>query len=296
LDVGDYATIQKFADMGTTDLSPIYGNMELNGDKAFVQVINQSDQIPYMLSASSDGWMWVYATPESTESTISARIGDDPVPANHVVQLGTFSRNAKTLGVSNFIWDSTVANLTAGALSTIFATVFGNYVKKRISGVAAEAALEGAAEEAGAELVAEGVVEAGVMASIATTLAPLLAGAIVGAIVFFLVMFIANFFFRKYKIAVNIYNWDKANTWVITEWYGDNAALDSSRPWTQTVLPPVSSKCNPESNHPLHLSVVTHDQLSLGQVPLPNGFAPTTGAEVASWATIIFDNGTLHSS
>lgn len=238
---GDYNTIQQYTDKATNDLAPIWDNIRVHGKQAFIEVINKSDGVRYQLSpAGRNGWVWVYTKPNGPSGPIeSDTLGDQP-SFDHVVQLGSFSANSKTLGISDQLWSNTTLQLAAGAVSAIFMMTFSSFIKSRIGGAAVEAAAEAAVAEGGAEAAAAGLVTAGSWAGLAATVGSMLAGAVVGAIAFLLIMYIANFVDRIYKIAVNIYNWDTHN-FAVVEWYGNNANVDGDQQFVPFILPAPTS-------------------------------------------------------
>lgn len=284
---GDYATIQDYTNKASNDYNPIYSNIQNNADKAFFQVINLPDNTPYWMSISGPatqptGYMWVY-TPALPPSN------GDGSTAQPVVQYGSYSANSNTLGISNSIWTSSAADWTAGIISTIVMTTVSNFIKNRILGMAVSDAAEEAAAAAGAELAAEGIVTAATWLSVGAFVAGLVVGMVAGAVVFFLIMFIVNFVWKAYKIAVNVYNWDLENSYVITDWYGDNAILDGDQMFSPVILPP------PASMYPYPCSKAYRTPFTNNSTPasvkLPNGFEIPTADKIFSYAAIVFDNG-----
>ncbi|KAJ9621047.1 hypothetical protein H2203_007634 [Taxawa tesnikishii (nom. ined.)] len=130
---GDYNTIQQYTDKATNDLAPIWDNIRVHGKQAFIEVINKSDGVRYQLSpAGRNGWVWVYTKPNGPSGPIeSDTLGDQP-SFDHVVQLGSFSANSKTLGISDQLWSNTTLQLAAGAVSAIFMMTFSSFIKSRI--------------------------------------------------------------------------------------------------------------------------------------------------------------------
>lgn len=243
---GDYKTIQHYTDITANDLNPIYGNIQNNQEKSFFQITNPSNNTPYWLSIAGPakkpyGYMWSYVPPVPSV-TSSQENGDDDAPISQpVAQFGTYSANSNTLGISNQIWDNTIAQLGAGAIATIVMTTVTKYISKRISGALVPDAVSEAVAEGGTELVAEGVVEAGAWVGITAFVGGLVVGAVVGAIVFFLIMFIVNTVYKDYKVGINIYNWDLANNYTINGTFGSNETLDGKQPFVTTALPSPSS-------------------------------------------------------
>ncbi|KAK4152991.1 hypothetical protein C8A00DRAFT_34249 [Chaetomidium leptoderma] len=262
---GDYATIQKYTDMTSNDLNPIYQNIAEKAEKAFFRVTNPSNQTVYWLSIAGPtdkpyGYMWTYCAP------VPHGLVGDPV-TQPVVQFGSYSANANTLGISNVVWDNSTAQLAAAGIATTVMTVVTKYMKKRIAGLLVPEAVDGAVAEAGAEVVAEGIISSAAWASIASTIGGFIVGAVAGAIVYFLVMYIVNFVHKAYKIAVNIYNWDPKNAYVIESWYSDNAILDGDQAFNPVVLPHASNT-----------------------ITMPDGMVVPTLDTVYQYAAIVFDN------
>ncbi|RYP45560.1 hypothetical protein DL768_008109 [Monosporascus sp. mg162] len=88
--------------------------------------------------------------------------------------------------------DNTIAQLTAGGIVTMVVTTTAKYMRKRILRLVVEEAVEQAAAGVGVEIVAEGVVTTATWVSISAMVAGV-----------------------AYKVAVNVYNWDFNNAYII---------------------------------------------------------------------------------
>ncbi|KAI0398885.1 hypothetical protein F4802DRAFT_591628 [Xylaria palmicola] len=271
---GDYITIQKYTDIASNDLNPIYEKIYKTPRSAFFKVVNPSNQTPYWLAIAGPlnkphGYMWSYTPPvvvkDPNGNAILNRNGEPQV--NRVAQFGTYSANSNTLGISNQVLANSVAQLPAETIATAAATVVSFFIKNRITGMAAAAASEAAVAEAGGVLVAEGAVTTEIWVTIGATLAGAAIGLIVGAVAYFLVMFAVNFIYKAYKVAVNVYNWDPMNTYVIDAWCGDNAVIDDGHAFTPIALPPPTA-----------------------DIILPDGMKVTNAETIYQFATVVFDN------
>jgi hypothetical protein len=238
---GDYVTIERYSDISAQDLDPIFGNIQQNGDNAWTQIINKSNQTPYWISIAGPsskptGYMWAYTRPNSPNPKV---VEDDP-SFIHTVQVGTLSRNSKFLGVSSQLWDNKTLSVTAAVISTIVTTVMTRYIGNRIANTAFAAAMTSAINAAGARLVAAGIVTQAGWLSGSIMAAKVVGGAVGGAVLTFLVMFIADFVWREYKCCINVYNWtNKALS--VSEWWGDNARIDDDQEFVKAGLPPMAS-------------------------------------------------------
>ena len=289
---GDYTTIQKYTDQASNDLLAIYGNIQTSEEAAFFQLTNSSDKTPYWLSIAgpaSDpiGYMWFYTAPFASSAASSESAGGSAPITQPVIQIGTFSKNAQTLGISNTILDSNFAQLTAGAIATVFATVVSKFLARRIGGMLVAPAVEAAIAAGGIALV-NGQVLAGILwRTIATLLASAIGFAVVGAVVFYLVMFIANVVFKNYKVCVNIYNWDLTQAYLISsDWALDNAKIDGGTSAQEIQLPSASSRLFEEVP-----SLCTDDE---GTVTMPDGMVVPAPNSIYQYASLVFDNGSFH--
>jgi len=163
---GNYNVIDDYSSLSAADMDPIYGNMQQNGDAAWVQIVNKSNNTPYWISIAGPptaptGYMWAYTPPSPSRD---ADVGDDPSYI-HTVQVGTLSRNSKFLGVSNQLWDNKALSVTASVISTIVSAVLTRFISGRIAGTAFGAAMTNAIAKAGTALAAKGIIsEAGCLA------------------------------------------------------------------------------------------------------------------------------------
>lgn len=216
---GDYHTIRDYATKSANDINPIYENMRQNAEKAFFKLHNDSDNRDYYLSISGPrskptGYYWAYC-PDVTNGQTRAT-----EPAG---QIGVYSTNSQTLGISNKIWGSKWANIGVGALTSVLVGLAARYAYNRIAGMVIEAAADAAAVATGEALVAAGVISSAAWAGIAGLAAGFIVGAVIGAAAFFLFNFLADFIVRDYWVAVNIYNWDLKNTYKVTQYHEDNS-------------------------------------------------------------------------
>lgn len=130
---------------------------------------NPSDGVDYWLSiggpaSNPTGYMWAYCPENPALLQENGKKGASSGPVSQpVAQFGTYSVNASTLGISNQLWDNSLAQLTAASIATVVMTTVAKFIKNRIIGMATQDATEAAVAEGGAELVAEGVVEVGIV-------------------------------------------------------------------------------------------------------------------------------------
>ena len=286
---GNYQAIDDFSNRSAKDVDPIYGNIQQNGDAAWIQIVNQSNNTPYWISiagppSAPTGYMWAY-TPSSPPKG-PADVGDDPSYI-HTVQVGTLSRNSKFLGISNQLWDNKALSVTASVISTVVATVMTRYIAARIAGTAFDTAMTTAVTKAGTLLIQRGIVTQAQWIAGATFAAKCVGGAVAGAVLTLLIMFIAEFVWREYKCCINIYNWS-GKPLSVREWWGDNAKLDDDQNFVVAALPPQSSM-----RMPFSVSLCVWPGLTtIATIVLPDGTsAPVLGNSVVSYATYVFANG-----
>ncbi|EXJ55179.1 hypothetical protein A1O7_08104 [Cladophialophora yegresii CBS 114405] len=225
----DYATIQSYMDKATQDLLPIYAAIHDNGDGAFTKTKpppNDPDNYWYLAwagdSQSPDALIWCTTFPLSSTD---ARVGDQ---TNRVAQVGTWSKNSNTWGISNQIWSSSEAALAAGGVATIVLKAVFKYVRNRLRGMLAQQAAQQAVGEAGEEVVAAGIVEEATWVTITSFVGGLVVGAVIGAIAYYLVMWIINFLVKAYKLCISIYNWDTEHAFNLVQEFGSNETPDGN--------------------------------------------------------------------
>ncbi|RAL00008.1 uncharacterized protein BO80DRAFT_465721 [Aspergillus ibericus CBS 121593] len=245
---GDYNYLSKNRDTVATDLNPVYGNFQQNGDQAFFTVTNPSNNTDYQLSIAGPttapyAYMWVYTDPSRIDA---ARRGqNDAGPGDHtlqpVVQYGTLSMNGSTLGIQNSILEEKWFELGAAVISLAFGKVIGKAIFNRIEQGASAAfadIISAAVDATGLELAEAGVISTALwdgIASLAVTMSIELAA---GVAIYFLILFIANIVYREYKIVFNIRNWDPDNDYIIdTSPAGYNEQLDGNQDWEETIIP-----------------------------------------------------------
>ncbi|PYI11662.1 hypothetical protein BO78DRAFT_425583 [Aspergillus sclerotiicarbonarius CBS 121057] len=259
---GNYQTIQEYNDKSTSDMNPIYENIHQNQDGAFFKIHNESDNRDYWMSISGDwlkpdGYMWCYC-PDSASSGRAA--------TTMVAQVGTFSTNAQTLGISNKILESSWSNVTSSTMATVLASIVGKYLYNRISGMVIDQAAASATAAAGEYLVEAGIISSAFWAGIAGTAAGLIVGAVVGAAAYYLVSYIADFVSRDYWVGVNIHNWETDTTYTVTDYYFDNAQISGGGVFQEETLTNGGS-----------------------EVVLPNGMA-TTDQNIFSYVVLFMKN------
>ncbi|MCJ1387103.1 hypothetical protein MMC17_010232 [Xylographa soralifera] len=268
---GNYSKIQEYNNKTSNDLNPIYGNIQNHAEKAFVQVINPSNNTPYWLSIAGPankpyGYMWTYVAPTTTSSEAGSSSNNAGGTSAHNQWLSSaLSLPTQT----HWLWDNSLAQLGVGAIATIVMTTVSKYIKNRITGALVGDAADAAIADAGAELVAEAVVAPAVWITVTGFIGGLVVGAVVGAIVFFLIMYIINFVYKAYKVAFNIYNWDLDHDYIINSQYtGDNAVLDGDQAFEATSLPTPSN-----------------------YITMPDGLKVPTADTIYQYASFIYDNG-----
>ncbi|CAM1504824.1 Fc.00g024150.m01.CDS01 [Cosmosporella sp. VM-42] len=266
---GDYNTIQRLTDQTSEDLNPIYGNIQNNAKGAFFQVTNPSDGVDYWMSIAGpadnpSGYMWIYCpqSPPAANGKDQGHVATAPV-----VQLGTYSTNTTQLGISNQIIDNSTITETAATIATMVMSTVTKFMQKRMGGAAVDVAAEEAVVEGGEALVAEEVVEAGIWVGIAGSFVPLLVGLVAGAAAFYLILFVVDFIYKTYKVAINIYNWDTSNSWIIEQDYTDNGDIDGGQDFKKITIPAPSNS-----------------------IKMPSGMTIPTKDTIYQYASIIYQN------
>lgn len=225
-------------------MMPIYAAIHDNADGAFTQTQPPPDDPTnyYYIawagdSKEPDALMWCAAP---LMNPASGNAGTADPPTNRVVQVGTYSRNANTWGISNQIWSSSEAQLAAGTIATIVVKAVFKYVRNRLRGMLAAQAADQGLADAGAEVVAAGLVEEATWVTIVSFVGGLVVGAVIGAIAYYLIMWIINFLFKAYKLCINIYNWDRNNEYRLVQEFGSNETPDGDMTLPYTLEAAVS--------------------------------------------------------
>ena len=104
---GNMAAIEAKKAVAKNDLQPIYTNITNNAEKAFAKVQASNGEIYYLSwSSSAVVWSYVKSTPNAhAPKSGSASVTDTPDEAAHI-SVGSYSTNAKFLGISGYIWSN----------------------------------------------------------------------------------------------------------------------------------------------------------------------------------------------
>ena len=209
----DTGTVRAIKKQHAEDLK---ANVDVIGqkvDKAFAKTINKSTGQEYQLCETETGIVWTYAV----------NIQHSDAKAKATVCVGTFSKNAKCMGISTTTLDDLAVNITAAVISSIAASVVGTFVSQLVGGAIYSAALAAAEAAAVGVLEAGGFMVAGTLVSLAGFAAGLLAAIVVGVAFYFIIDAIR----KSFGLEVNVYNWSRKEQWDVVEWYSDNAVLQN---------------------------------------------------------------------
>ncbi|KAH8802935.1 hypothetical protein F5884DRAFT_836842 [Xylogone sp. PMI_703] len=247
---GDIPTVDKYTEKRLLDIDPIYKNIGQRAEEAFSSVYNESDKREYQLSIAGDpsnpvGYMWCYC-PDVTVSH-----GDSGSIVQSCAQIGIYSVNTQWLAISTKIWDDDWRAVTEDALSLILSGFIGRFMFNRLQNMVIGTAAEAAGAATGEALVAAGVISGGFWDSVASLATGFTVAVSVGAVTWFLVNFIADFVKRDYWVGINVYNWDKNNTYVVDDFYGDNAVFNGGGSFAKTKIPSPSEAIKPPSGIPI---------------------------------------------
>ena len=237
---GDHITINQTRQRAARDLDPIFSNIQANGYSSWINITDPVTGIPYFLSIAGDpsqptGYMWVFSIPKNSSS-------EDEASSTSVMQVGTLSRNSRSLGISSQTWDNKGVETTAGILSSIAVYALTNFIKARIAQTAVGIAIRSAVAEAGTALIARGIVTEAVWLGFGAVAASTLIGAGITVVVTFLVFFIVDFAWRTYKISITVINWSGQDDYIVKDYYGDNEAIDDDQSFKSAALHKASCK------------------------------------------------------
>lgn len=272
---GDYAAIQRFRDQNGKDMKGIYHNLEKNGDNAWVQTTDPHTQRPLFICITGqpnqpDGWMWVYALEDITNSAVHAMSDSGNTGFINTIQIGTLSRNTKMLGVSMTMWDNTILNTTIAGATSAVAWFWGHYVSDILKKIPTPAALSNAFARVAARLPSVGVAANRIgtwLAAYPKSIKVFRAG-LIGLIITFLFQYLADFVYRTYRISINIYNWSSRN-FVVDSFFGSNEKLSGDDDFLPGAIPAASVAAG---------------------IPLPGGMSGVASGTAVSYASYVYEN------
>jgi hypothetical protein len=218
----DWDALDALSKKSTLSLKPIYSNISQYGDIAFDDVVDDNGNYLYSVSFSNTGTVWIY--PTNVDPSYPAGQGlADTKTASHV-NVGSYSSTAGYLGIANYLLQNTPLQMVLTVVTAAVASML-----KSLLSSAAEWTVE-----AVLSLIGDALLDLGVEFTTVLAAGALVAGGLTFiamsflSIVFLLaVEFILTYFFPKYSLYVNIYNFDQ-NDWTTDNsiYYMQNASLD----------------------------------------------------------------------
>ena len=186
----------------------------------------KSDGKEYYVANNGTAAMWVCLESETQQ------VENDKTKFIKKYQIGTYSSAGNILGISSYNF-TTFSTVTASILAYIIVHALSILLASAIDAVAETflAALVSGAQAVGLPAT---------FAYAAASLTGFIIYALITIIIFFGILYAWDFINRKYYINVNIYNWDKKETWIIDKCVEDNAVTSSQTKVKDIVLPPAS--------------------------------------------------------
>ncbi|EJD47691.1 hypothetical protein AURDEDRAFT_123282 [Auricularia subglabra TFB-10046 SS5] len=224
----DMPTIEKLRQQAQEDLLPIYANINIKGDDAWVEVESE-DKETYYVSYTTNGVIWAY-----TQDQPGSEGTTDGAPTKDViVSIGSYSTTANFLGISLYNWK----NLPTTIISALVGLGFA-YLVRPIIQVGVEMGIAAAANLLVEGLAAAGVESAAILvpASVASTGGLIIAG-ILGVALVLGCIALASVIFKQYFLIFNIYNFDTGHQWTTVQHYEDNSVV-SNGAWTDQSIAP----------------------------------------------------------
>ncbi|KAF5371949.1 hypothetical protein D9615_008114 [Tricholomella constricta] len=252
----DGAKIQNAKNGHISDLKANMDAFKKVGEDAFLTVTNKSDGQKYKLCPSDNGWLWTFTTKiEHVDAKIKA-----------TVCVGSFSKNAKWMGLSTNTLSNLPTAITDLIVNGVVARLIGRFISKRLGGAIYKAALQ-AAEEA----AAAGLEEAGMMfPEWAVSAAGFVGGMVGGIVVGIVLLYLINYLRQDFGLEINVFNWSTQEEWDVVDWHSDNAVMVNS-----------DGKTDPFKNG--NLEAVSN------VIKVPDGFVISDDS-VASYATYTLQN------